>query len=58
MTSAGVTVVADGTLEGAERLSHALNNDTTLGVIRYADTGYPESSEEIEAKSVPYIRLG
>lgn len=58
MTSAGVTMIADGTPEGAERLSHALNNDTALGVIRYADAGYPESFEEIEAKSVPHIRLG
>ncbi|HEY1783165.1 MAG TPA: urocanate hydratase [Roseiarcus sp.] len=57
MTSAGVTVVADGTPSAAERLAHALTNDTALGIIRYADAGYSESFEEIEAKSVPYIRL-
>jgi urocanate hydratase len=55
--SAGVTVVADGTAQAAERLTHALTNDTALGLIRYADAGYPESFEEIEAKGVPYIRL-
>jgi urocanate hydratase len=58
MTSAGVTAIADGTAQGAERLTHTLTNDTALGLIRYADAGYPESFEEIEAKSVPYIRLG
>jgi urocanate hydratase len=57
MTSAGVTVVADGTPEAKERLSCALTNDTALGVIRYADAGYEESLEEIAAKSVPYIVL-
>ena len=41
----------------AERLGHALTNDTALGVIRYADAGYPESFEEIGAKAVPYIAL-
>jgi urocanate hydratase len=39
MTSAGVTVIADGTAKGAERLAHALTNDTALGLIRYADAG-------------------
>jgi urocanate hydratase len=57
MTSAGVTIVALGTPQAAERLTHALNNDTALGVIRYADAGYPEAFEEIDAKGVPYIRL-
>jgi urocanate hydratase len=57
MTSAGLTVIADGAPQAAERLSHALTNDTALGVIRYADAGYPESLEEIGAKGVPYIRL-
>jgi urocanate hydratase len=58
MTSAGVTVVADGTEQAAERLTHALTNDTALGLIRYADVGYPESLEEIDAKSVPHVRVG
>ncbi|MCY1239066.1 Urocanate hydratase [compost metagenome] len=57
MTSAGVTGVADGTPEGAERLEHSLTNDTALGVIRYADAGYEESIDEIARKNVPYISL-
>jgi urocanate hydratase len=58
MTSAGVTVVADGTPEGDERLAHALTNDTALGVMRYADAGYDESFEEIAAKGIGYIAVG
>ena len=55
MTSCGVTLVADGTPAAAERLDHALTNDTALGVIRYADAGYEESLEEIEAKGIGYV---
>jgi urocanate hydratase len=58
MTSAGVTVIADGTAHAAERIAHALTNDTALGLIRYADAGYAASLEEIEAQSVPHIRVG
>ncbi len=57
MTSCGVTVVADGTAAAEERLSHALTNDTALGVIRYADAGYEESHEEIAEKGIGYIPL-
>ena len=57
MTSCGVTVIADGTEAGAERLSHALTNDTSLGVIRYADAGYEESLDEIEKKGIGYIAI-
>ena len=58
MTSAGVTVVADGTPAADERLEHALTNDTALGVMRYADAGYEESLEEIAAKGIGYIPVG
>lgn len=58
MTSAGVTVVADGTPGGDERLEHALTNDTALGVMRYADAGYEESMAEIAAKGIGHIRVG
>jgi urocanate hydratase len=58
MTSAGVTVVADGTPGGDERLEHALTNDTALGVMRYADAGYEESREEISAKGIGHIPVG
>jgi len=43
MTSAGVTLVADGSAEAEERLRVALTNDTALGILRYADAGYEES---------------
>ncbi|MGQ3209851.1 MAG: urocanate hydratase [Shinella sp.] len=58
MTSCGVTLVADGTEAGAERLEHALTNDTSLGVIRYADAGYEESFDEIEKKQIGHVRIG
>jgi urocanate hydratase len=40
MQSAGVTIVADGTPAAGERLSHGLDADSGLGVLRYADAGY------------------
>jgi urocanate hydratase len=43
--SAGMTVVATGTDEGAARLQGALNVDTAIGVLRHADAGYPEAIE-------------
>jgi urocanate hydratase len=58
MTSCGVTLVADGTADGAERLEHALTNDTSLGVIRYADAGYEDSFDEIEKKGIGYVNIG
>jgi urocanate hydratase len=57
MTSAGVTVVADGTMEADERLQLSMTNDTSMGVMRYADAGYPEALDEAERKSLPYIRI-
>jgi urocanate hydratase len=57
MTSAGVTVIADGTAAGEERLRLALTNDTALGVIRYADAGYDEALDEAENKHVPWLGL-
>jgi len=57
MTSAGVTLVADGTPEGDERLLHALDNDTALGVMRYADAGYPEALDEVEKRGIGHLKL-
>ena len=57
MTSAGVTMIADGTDAAAERLGHALTNDTALGVMRYADAGYDEAIDEAEKKGVPWLGL-
>lgn len=58
MTSCGVTVVADGTEAAAERLEHALTNDTALGVIRYADAGYEEALDEVAAKGIGHVAVG
>ncbi len=55
MTSAGITVVADGTDEADQRIRSALTNDTTLGVLRYADAGYEESIDEIQNKGIRRI---
>jgi len=57
MTSAGVTVVADGTADADERLQLSMTNDTSMGVMRYADAGYPEALDEAERKNLPYIRI-
>jgi urocanate hydratase len=57
MTSAGVTVVADGTPAGEERLRHALDNDTALGVMRYADAGYEASLEAAAEAGLDYFDL-
>ncbi|MGV2290511.1 urocanate hydratase [Trinickia sp. YCB016] len=57
MTSAGVTVVADGTGEADARLALSMTNDTSMGVMRYADAGYEEALDEVQRKSVPHIRL-
>lgn len=57
MTSAGVTLVADGTEAGDARLSHALTNDTSLGVMRYADAGYDEAVDEAAAKGIGWFDL-
>ncbi|WP_410511120.1 urocanate hydratase [Paenibacillus sp. BR2-3] len=57
MTSAGVTIVADGTRESDLRLRTALDNDTGLGVLRYADAGYEESLEEVRDKSIARVDI-
>ncbi|NQX59695.1 urocanate hydratase [Paenibacillus qinlingensis] len=56
MTSAGVTLVADGTTESDIRLETTLNNDTGLGVLRYADAGYEESADEVRLKDIRWIQ--
>jgi urocanate hydratase len=57
MTSAGVTLIADGTDAAASRISLALTNDTSLGIMRYADAGYPEAESEAERQALRYYRL-
>ncbi|MFF2907844.1 urocanate hydratase [Paenibacillus sp. NPDC057934] len=55
MTSAGVTIVADGTEASDLRLRTALDNDTGIGVLRYADAGYDESLKEVQEKGIARI---
>ena len=57
MTSAGVTLIADGTAAADERLALSLTNDTTTGIMRYADAGYAESLDEIEKTGIRHFRL-
>lgn len=57
MTSSGVTLIADGSVEADERLEMTLTNDTTTGVMRYADAGYEESYDEVARKNIDHFRL-
>lgn len=57
MTSAGVTIVADGTDAADDRLRLSLTNDTSLGVMRYADAGYDEALDEAQEKALAYLDL-
>jgi urocanate hydratase len=57
MTSAGVTVIADGSSEADERIALSLTNDTSLGVMRYADAGYPDALDEAATKGLRHFRL-
>ncbi|HRK41631.1 MAG TPA: urocanate hydratase [Gemmobacter sp.] len=57
MTSSGVTIVADGSDAADTRLKLALTNDTALGVIRYADAGYPDALDEAQKKAVGHVKL-
>ena len=57
MTSAGVTLIADGSDAAEERLRLSLTNDTSPGVMRYADAGYAESLDEIARGNINYLRL-
>jgi urocanate hydratase len=57
MTSAGVTLIADGTDAADERLDLTLTNDTTTGIMRYADAGYEESLDEVEKTGIKHFRL-
>ena len=57
MTSAGVTLIADGSDAADERLRLCLTNDTATGVMRYADAGYEESLDEIANSNIDYLPL-
>ena len=57
MTSSGVTLIADGTEAADERLALTLTNDTSTGVMRYADAGYEESFDEAAKHGIRHFRL-
>jgi urocanate hydratase len=57
MTSAGLTLIGDGSDAADERLRLALTNDTTTGLMRYADAGYEESFEETAVHNIRHFRL-
>jgi urocanate hydratase len=45
---AGMVVVADGTVDAAERLERVLTTDPGLGVLRHADAGYAAAVEQAD----------
>ena len=57
MTSAGITLIADGSSAAGERLQLALTNDTSTGIMRYADAGYEDALDEAAHKGVRHFRL-
>jgi urocanate hydratase len=57
MTSAGLTIIADGTSAAEQRLKVSLTNDTSLGIMRYADAGYEDAFDEAVKKNVRHFRL-
>jgi urocanate hydratase len=56
MTSAGVTLIADGTSAAEERLRLTLTNDTSLGVLRYADAGYEEATRAADRAGLRWLK--
>lgn len=43
--SAGVTTIADGTEDAAERLARVMDNDTALGILRHASARYEDAKQ-------------
>jgi urocanate hydratase len=56
MTSAGVTLIADGSAAAEERLRLTLTNDTSLGVMRYADAGYEEATRAADRAGLKWLK--
>ncbi len=50
--SAGLIVIADGTLAAEKRLELALTADTGIGVARYADAGYQIAIDTVKQKNI------
>jgi urocanate hydratase len=57
MTSAGVTLIADGSAAASERLKLTLDNDTSLGIMRYADAGYEDAIDESNRNQIAHFRF-
>jgi len=45
-------VVADGTIEAAERLERVLTYDPGMGIVRHADAGYESAIENAKTFGV------
>jgi urocanate hydratase len=56
--SAGMTVVATGTADAADRLRGALDVDTALAVLRHADAGYEQARESARRHGLGLHPLG
>jgi urocanate hydratase len=54
---AGQVTVADGTVDGAQRLERVLTNDPGLGVARHADAGYETARRTAQEKGVDIPKL-
>ncbi|MEM8551546.1 MAG: urocanate hydratase [Pseudomonadota bacterium] len=57
MTSAGVTLIADGSTEADSRIELSMTNDTATGVLRYADAGYEDALEEASRQGIARIAV-
>ncbi len=57
MTSAGVTLIADGSAQAEQRLKLTLDNDTSLGIMRYADAGYEDAIDESKRRHLKHFSL-
>jgi urocanate hydratase len=49
---AGQVIVADGTQDGAHRVTRVLTNDPGIGIARHADAGYEEAKQTAKEKGI------
>jgi urocanate hydratase len=49
---AGQVIVADGTMEAANRLRRVLTVDPGMGILRHADAGYPKAQQVARERGV------
>lgn len=50
--SAGVTTIATGTSEDAERITRVMDNDTGIGILRHASAGYAVAKDKAEKENL------